>query len=223
MEKIMPTSLLSLYQHVSLFVFFAFLLILNTVWAEQKIDYINALDDEAKKTNMKNESPILEPASAKGKGSNIDDIRNIVNEAMVNSKKKPVQTIDTKNQKEVPKTLNQIVEESKDVDVGHPKANYIRSLRKEITEQSELISPHKTIKTGDKQKDDSFVKLLVSGKTITVLQDESLSKVSRRAYGNGNYYMRLYKANRDVIKNPDKIKPGQVLKLPDIPLGSRKK
>ena len=221
MEKIMPTSLLSLYQHVSLFVFFAFLLILNTVWAEQKIDYINALDDEAKKTSMKNDSPILEPA--KGKGSNIDDIRNIVNEAMVNSKKKPVQTIDTKNQKEVPKTLKQIVKESKDVDVGHPKANYIRSLRKEITEQSELISPHKAIKMGDKQKDDSFVKLLVSGKTITVLQDESLSKVSRRAYGNGNYYMRLYKANRDVIKNPDKIKPGQVLKLPDIPLGSRKK
>ena len=221
----MPTSLLSIYQHVALFTVLVSLLISNIVWAEQKNNYINALDDEAKKTSMKNEKPISEPVpeSVKIKDSNIDEIRNIVNEVMVNTKKQPVQTIDAENQKTVPKTLKQVVKESKDVDVGHPKANYIRSLRKEITGQSELISPHKAIKMGDKQKDDSFVKLLVSGKTITVLQDESLSKVSRRAYGNGNYYMRLYKANRDVIKNPDIIKPGQVLKLPDIPFGSRKK
>ena len=220
----MPTSLLSTFQHVALFVFFS-LLTLNIVSAEQSVEYINALEEEAKKTSMKNEKSISEsvPASVEEKDSSIDDIRNIVNEAMINSKKQPVQIIDAENQKTVPKTLKQIVEETKDVEAGHPKENYIRSLRKEIVEQSELKMPHNAIKLGNNQKKQSFVKLLVSGRTITVLQDESLSKVSRRAYGNGNYYMKLYKANQDIIKNPDVIKAGQVLKLPDIPLGNRKK
>jgi LysM repeat protein len=50
--------------------------------------------------------------------------------------------------------------------------------------------------------------------TYTVKPGDTLSKIARDHLGNGNLYMEIFNANTDVLENPDKLKPGMVLKLP---------
>jgi nucleoid-associated protein YgaU len=53
-----------------------------------------------------------------------------------------------------------------------------------------------------------------SMKTYTVKAGDTLSKISREFLGDANDYMRIFDANKDQLTDPDKIKPGQVLKIP---------
>jgi LysM repeat protein len=48
----------------------------------------------------------------------------------------------------------------------------------------------------------------------TVKSGESLSKIAKDVYDNGNMYMKIFEANKDQLKNPDTIHPGQKLALP---------
>jgi LysM repeat protein len=50
--------------------------------------------------------------------------------------------------------------------------------------------------------------------TYTVKAGDSLSKISKDVYGNANQYMKIFEANRDVLSDPNKISPGQTLKIP---------
>ena len=50
--------------------------------------------------------------------------------------------------------------------------------------------------------------------TYTVQSGDTLSKISKQFFGDSNKYMTIYNANRDQLSDPDKIKPGQVLKIP---------
>jgi nucleoid-associated protein YgaU len=54
-------------------------------------------------------------------------------------------------------------------------------------------------------------------RTYTVVKGDSLSKIARHFYGNAHHWRRIFEANRDQISNPDLIRPGQVLKIPDEP------
>ncbi len=47
-----------------------------------------------------------------------------------------------------------------------------------------------------------------------VKSGDSLSKIAKLHYGDGNAWTRIFEANRDVLDDPDKIYPGQTLKLP---------
>jgi len=51
--------------------------------------------------------------------------------------------------------------------------------------------------------------------TYTVKAGDTLSKIAKEVLGNGNAYMSIFELNRDQLTDPDKIKPGQVLKLPE--------
>jgi nucleoid-associated protein YgaU len=53
-----------------------------------------------------------------------------------------------------------------------------------------------------------------SMKTYTVKAGDTLSKISGEFLGNANEYMRIFEANKDQLKDPDTIQPGQVLKIP---------
>ncbi len=53
------------------------------------------------------------------------------------------------------------------------------------------------------------------GKTYTVVSGDTLWKIASDHYGKGNEYMKIFEANRDILDNPDKIKVGQVLKIPE--------
>jgi nucleoid-associated protein YgaU len=51
-------------------------------------------------------------------------------------------------------------------------------------------------------------------KTYTVKPGDSLSAIAKSQLGDANAYMKIFEANKDQLSDPDKIKPGQVLKLP---------
>jgi nucleoid-associated protein YgaU len=53
-----------------------------------------------------------------------------------------------------------------------------------------------------------------SERTYTVKSGDTLSKIAKETLGNANAYMDIFNANKDVLSDPDKIKPGQVLKIP---------
>jgi nucleoid-associated protein YgaU len=51
--------------------------------------------------------------------------------------------------------------------------------------------------------------------TYTVAAGDSLSKIAKHFYGNANEYMKIFDANKDKLSNPDAIKPGQELVIPN--------
>jgi nucleoid-associated protein YgaU len=54
-----------------------------------------------------------------------------------------------------------------------------------------------------------------AGATVyEVKSGDSLSKIAQRYYGNANEWPKIYEANRDKIKDPDLIYPGQKLTIP---------
>ena len=51
-------------------------------------------------------------------------------------------------------------------------------------------------------------------RTYMVQAGDSLSKISKELYGNASEYMKIFEANRDILSDPNKISPGQTLKIP---------
>lgn len=50
--------------------------------------------------------------------------------------------------------------------------------------------------------------------TYTVKSGDTLSKIAKDLLGNAAAYHEIFELNRDQLSDPDKIKPGQVLKIP---------
>lgn len=88
-------------------------------------------------------------------------------------------------------------------------------------QKNEIWNAIKTIPTW---REDIVADIKVSGggqpagaatqRTYTVKSGDTLSKIAREHLGDANAYMRIFEANRDQLSDPDKIKPGQVLKIP---------
>lgn len=53
-----------------------------------------------------------------------------------------------------------------------------------------------------------------TSKTYTVQKGDNLSKISKEFYGTPNKYQQIFDANKPMLKDPDKIYPGQVLRIP---------
>jgi nucleoid-associated protein YgaU len=51
-------------------------------------------------------------------------------------------------------------------------------------------------------------------KVYEVKSGDSLSKIAKREYGDANAWNRIFEANKDILKDPNKIYPGQKLKIP---------
>ena len=92
-------------------------------------------------------------------------------------------------------------------------------------EKNEIWSAIKTIPTWQK---DIVADIQVTGpsagapaaaaqaaaKTYTVKAGDTLSAIAKQHLGNANAYMKIFELNKDQLTDPDKIKPGQVLRLP---------
>jgi nucleoid-associated protein YgaU len=50
--------------------------------------------------------------------------------------------------------------------------------------------------------------------TYTVKAGDTLSKIAQEKLGDANAYMDIFNANKGLLTDPNKIKPGQVLKMP---------
>jgi nucleoid-associated protein YgaU len=48
----------------------------------------------------------------------------------------------------------------------------------------------------------------------TVVSGDTLSKISKKYYGDANQYQKIFEANRPMLSHPDKIYPGQLLRIP---------
>jgi nucleoid-associated protein YgaU len=53
-------------------------------------------------------------------------------------------------------------------------------------------------------------------KYYTVVSGDNLSKISKAQYGDPNKYMKIFEANKPMLTHPDKIYPGQVLRIPPL-------
>jgi LysM repeat protein len=54
-----------------------------------------------------------------------------------------------------------------------------------------------------------------AGKVHVVEKGDTLSAIAKKYYGKAGAYMKIFEANRDILSDPDKIKPGQKLRIPD--------
>ena len=57
-------------------------------------------------------------------------------------------------------------------------------------------------------------KIEAGGETYTVRKGDSLWKISKKYYGTPFKWPLIYRANKDKIKDPNRIFPGQVLRIP---------
>ena len=48
----------------------------------------------------------------------------------------------------------------------------------------------------------------------TVVKGDTLSKIAKEYYGNANAYPKIFEANKPMLSHPDKIYPGQTLRIP---------
>lgn len=53
-----------------------------------------------------------------------------------------------------------------------------------------------------------------SARTYTVKSGDTLSAIAKEHLGSAGAYMKIFDLNKDQLTDPDKIKPGQVLRLP---------
>ena len=74
-----------------------------------------------------------------------------------------------------------------------------------------------SIKQVDATYSDLHHEITTTGTTqsYTIQSGDSLSKIAQHQYGNANLWSKIYEANKDTIKNPDLIHPGQQLIIPD--------
>ena len=87
-------------------------------------------------------------------------------------------------------------------------------------EKNELWSAIKTI---PEWRDEVVADIKVMGgpaaaepaaRTYTVKSGDTLSAIAKQHLGDANAYMKIFDANRDQLSDPDKLKPGQTLKIP---------
>lgn len=55
-----------------------------------------------------------------------------------------------------------------------------------------------------------------SSRTYTVQSGDTLGKIAKEMYGNAGKYPVIFEANRPMLKDPNKIYPGQVLRIPNL-------
>ncbi|WP_298912170.1 peptidoglycan-binding protein LysM [uncultured Algimonas sp.] len=55
----------------------------------------------------------------------------------------------------------------------------------------------------------------------TVERGDTLSAIAQTHYGKASLYPKIFDANRPMLKDPDEIYPGQVLRIPDLDGGTR--
>lgn len=87
-----------------------------------------------------------------------------------------------------------------------PKPVSIFPSRPSVSEEEEFIAPKKSSQITPKP----------AIGTYKVQKNDSLWKIAARpeVYGNGNKWKKIYEANKEKIKNPNKLRPGVVLVIP---------
>ncbi|KRP48668.1 LysM domain-containing protein [Pseudomonas libanensis] len=57
--------------------------------------------------------------------------------------------------------------------------------------------------------------VVVASRFVVVKSGDTLSAISKTVYGDANKYDKIFQANKPLLSHPDKIYPGQTLRIPD--------
>jgi hypothetical protein len=57
--------------------------------------------------------------------------------------------------------------------------------------------------------------LPIPARIYEVVSGDNLSKIAKKFYGDGRQYMRIFEANKDQLADPDKVRVGQKLTIPE--------
>jgi nucleoid-associated protein YgaU len=87
-----------------------------------------------------------------------------------------------------------------------------QGIKNEVWNQIKAIDPNYDDLTADINVDGA---LPVPPRIYEVVGGDSLSKIAKRFYGDANQYNRIFEANKDQLKDPDHVKVGQKLKIPE--------
>jgi len=82
-------------------------------------------------------------------------------------------------------------------------SNYTQPSARAVPVIDPIVSSSET----DYSRETSFV-------DYTVGKDDTLQKISKKFYDSYSQWPKIYRANKDVIGDPDKIKPGIVIRVP---------
>jgi LysM repeat protein len=82
------------------------------------------------------------------------------------------------------------------------------------TWRNDIVADIKAVNTGAAGAAAGGGAASTGGSTYTVKAGDTLSKIAKDLLGNASAYPQIFEANRDQLSDPDKIKPGQVLKIP---------
>src|SRR5271167_1439103 len=86
------------------------------------------------------------------------------------------------------------------------------AIKNHIWDQVKLVDPSFSDLTLNITIDPS---LAPKEQTYTVAAGDSLSKIAKQFYGNANSYMKIFEANKDKLSDPNTIKVGQQLVIPE--------
>jgi nucleoid-associated protein YgaU len=95
------------------------------------------------------------------------------------------------------------------------EANQIWDAIKTVpTWRADIVADIKPLNTGTGSSAAATTAPPAGGSTYTVKAGDTLSKIAKELLGSASAYPQIFEANRDQLSDPDKIKPGQVLKIP---------
>ena len=89
------------------------------------------------------------------------------------------------------------------------------AIKNKIWDQVKLVDPTYSDLTLNLTVDPSIAP---KQQVYTVAAGDSLSKIAKQFYGNANEYMKIFNANRDKLNDPNTIKVGQQLVIPNLSL-----
>jgi nucleoid-associated protein YgaU len=90
---------------------------------------------------------------------------------------------------------------------------YFKGITKNQDEANKIWDAIKTVPDWP-QEIVADIQASASARTYTVQAGDTLSKIAKAELGDANAYPKIFEANRDQLDDPNKIKPGQVLKIP---------
>lgn len=68
--------------------------------------------------------------------------------------------------------------------------------------------------SSDQQVEEASAQGTSAVKTHTVKHGDTLWSIAKSYYGSGASYPKIFDANRNILSDPNKIKPGQILTIP---------
>lgn len=97
----------------------------------------------------------------------------------------------------------------------HPLIKFKKSTRQKKMPQSEAEAGKEALDSGlSLQADTQEAATQMRLQPYTVAKGDTLQKISQKFFGTSKKWMGIYEANKDVLKSPDKVFPGQEIQIP---------